>query len=97
MRFKTKNENIQWEETDYIKVHNFPSSHGTYSYITKVYRQYEKGKFGWESVEGDPIYFHNMTPEQRSLAIIMGTAQNGLNYICGYESFLKPIEDEIEF
>ena len=87
MKFKTKDEKIYWEDTGYIKVHNYPASPKTFSYITTVYRQYEKGKFGWKEVDGEPIYFYDMTSEQLSLAIIMGTAQNALQNLCKRDKF----------
>lgn len=92
MRFKTKNENIHWEDTGCIKVHNFPANNGTYSYITRTYKEWKKDSFGYKEVDGEPIYFHNMTSEQVSLAIIMGTAQNALQNICEREKFLTPVK-----
>lgn len=91
MQYKI-DENTIWEDTGLITVHNFPvSSRCTYSYITRRYREYKKGTFGWKEVEGNPIYFNDMTPEQLNFAVIMGTAQNALNTISKHEEHLIPI------
>jgi hypothetical protein len=91
MRYKTTDPNIQWESTGYIKVHNFPPSPMTFSYITRTYRQWKKGSIGWEEIEGEAIYFHDLKDEARALAIIIGNAQNVLSNTLPRESFLKPI------
>lgn len=92
MRFKVNEETI-WEDTGKIKVHNFPpSSRSTYSYITRVYKEIKKNNPGWEEVDGEPIYFHDMTVEQETLAVILGTAENTLSKICPREKFLIPIK-----
>ena len=41
-RFKTDNENIHWRDTGMIKVYNYPAQHRTFSYITRVYEEFEK-------------------------------------------------------
>lgn len=93
MQYKI-DDNTIWEDTGKIKVHNYPaSSKSTYSYITRTYREIKKDTFGWKEVDGEPIYFHDMTPEQISLAVIMGTAENALNNICKREKFLVPINN----
>lgn len=86
-------ENTIWEDTGHIKIHNYPtSSPSTYSYVTKVYREYKKGKLGYKEVDGEPIYFHNMKSEEISLAIIMANAENALNILCKFDTFLTPIK-----
>jgi hypothetical protein len=94
MRFQTKNKKIHWEDTGIIKLHNFPAGPGTFSYITRTYREYNKDEFGWREVNGEPIYFYDMTFEQQSLATIMGTAQNVLMSTCKRENFLTPLNEE---
>ena len=91
MRYKTDDENIILEDTGYIKVHNYPGSEMTYPYATRVYRQYEKDKLGYKEVDGEPIYFHDMSHEQSALARIIGNAQNALSCTLRREIFLKPI------
>jgi hypothetical protein len=73
---KTKDKKARYEDTGYIKVHNFPASPMTYSYITRTYREYVQGVFGWKEVEGEPIYFHDLSEELLTIAIILGNAQN---------------------
>lgn len=92
MKYKIDNNTI-WEDTDKIKVHNYPASKNTYSYITRVYREFKKDGFGWKEVEGEPIYFYDMTHEQLALASIMGQAENALTRICKIDSFIIPIAD----
>ena len=93
MKYKI-DENTIWEDTGKIKVHNYPaSSRSTFSYITRVYREIKKDSFGWKEVDGEPIYFHDMTSEQLALAMIMGQAENSLNNVCKREKFLIPISD----
>ena len=92
MRYKTDDENIILEDTGYIKVQNYPGSEMTYPYVTRVYRQYEKDKLGYKEVDGEPIYFHEMSNEQSALAIIIGNAQNALSNTLRRESFLKQIK-----
>lgn len=94
MRFKTKNPNIYWEDTGRMVVHNYPPDYKTYSYVTRTYRQFEKGKFGYIEVQGDPIYFHDMPYEQAGFAIIMATAQNALQSLCRREKFLKQMDEQ---
>lgn len=93
-KFKTQNPNIIWEDTGIIKIYNYPPEPRTYTYITRVYKQIEKGGFGYKEVEGEPIYLHSgMTYEQQSLAIIMGTSQNSLFSTLPREKFLTEIKD----
>lgn len=93
MRFETKDKNIHLEDTGYIKVHNYPSNGKTFSYITRTYRQYEQGVFGWKEIDGEPIYFHDLSQEQLALAIIVGNAQNVLSSKLPRESFLHPVKN----
>jgi hypothetical protein len=92
MRFETDDKKINLEDTGYIKVHNYPSNGKTFSYITRIYRQYEQGVFGWKEIDGEPIYFHDLTQEQLVLAIIVGNAQNVLSLKLPREGFLKPVK-----
>lgn len=86
-------ENTIWEDTGKIKVHNYPASSGcTYSYITRVYREIKKDSFGWKEVDGEPVYFHEMTSEQIALAVIMANAESTLDKTCMREKFLVPIK-----
>ena len=97
MKYKI-DENTIWEDTGKIRVHNFPtSSKMTYSYITRVYREFKKDVFIWKEVEGNPIYFHDMTSEQVTLAVIMAHAENALNKACKPDAYLVPIKDELIF
>ena len=64
---------MNYTKTGLILVHNYPPSLNTYSYITEIYRDGNN-----KDVKVDPIYFHDMTDEQLTLAIIIGTAQNAL-------------------
>lgn len=92
MRFETKDKNIYLEDTGLIKVHNYPARGKTFSYVTRIYIQYEKGVFGWKEVEGEPIYFHDLSSEQLALATIVGSAQKILSERLPRESFLKPVD-----
>jgi len=76
MRYKTANPDIQLEDTGQIRVYNYPAEKGTFSYLSKVYREYDRNKLGWEETEGKPIYFHDLSGEYLALAKIMGEAQN---------------------
>jgi hypothetical protein len=91
MRFK-KSKDIIWEDTGIIKVHNFPADFNSSSYITKVYREFKKGEFGWKEVDGQAFYFHEMSQEQLSLATIIGTAQNALYSLCPNKKYLNPLK-----
>ena len=87
-------ENTIWEETGRVKVHNYPASPMTYSYVTKIYNQIERNKFGCKEVEGRSLYFHEMSPDEVSFAKIMTEAENSLyNKIYKLEEFSE-IEDE---
>lgn len=92
MRFKTIDKKIHVEDTGYIKVHNYPSSGRTFSYITRIYREYKVGEFGCREIDGEPIYFNDLPQEQLALAIIIGNAQNVLSKVLIRESFLKPVK-----
>lgn len=78
MRFRTEDETIIWEDTNQIVLHNYPPSHNTFSYVTRVYREYKLNSVGYKLVESDPIYLRDMNNEKETLAIIMGTAQHAL-------------------
>jgi hypothetical protein len=95
MRYKI-DENTIWEDTGKIIIHNYPpSSNHTYSYATRVYREYKLDKIvGWKDVEGKAIYFHDMTNEQIVLAKIMAECEAALNNILVREKFLIPINDQ---
>jgi len=70
-----------WEETGRIQVFNFPAGIGTQSYVRVVYRETKRGIFGWKEVLGEAHYFDsaNMPYEIRTLAIIIGNAQNAIH------------------
>ena len=94
MKYKLNDDTI-WEDTGRIRVHNYPtSSPCIYSYITKIYKEYKKDLLGHKEVEGEPIYFHEMKPEEISLAIIMVHAENALNNICKFDGYLTPIKEK---
>jgi len=78
MRYLVDKETI-WEDTGKIIVHNFPAKKNTYSYITKIYREYKFYEVNYKEFEGEPIYFDELSEEQRTLAIIIGNAQNTLS------------------
>ena len=92
MRFKI-DKNTIWESTDKIILHNYPPSPRTFSYITRVYREYKMDSVGYKEVEGEPIYLNDMTYEQRALAIIMGTAQNVLLGLLKHSKELTEIKE----
>lgn len=61
MKFKFKNQDdVYLEDTGKITIHNYPADANTYSYITRIYRQYEKDLFGWKEIEGEPFYFNDL-------------------------------------
>lgn len=98
MKYKLSTD-IIWEDTGMIRLHNFPPSGMTYSYITKVYREYRREKLGWSEVEGEAIYLHNLSTDKNALAVILGHAQNALAQLLvgtKYEPILngKEIKDE---
>jgi hypothetical protein len=78
MRFKIKNQTGYLEDTGFVKVHNYPSSANTHSYITRTYRHYKEGLNGWVEIDGEPIYFFDLPQELLVLAVIIGNAQNVL-------------------
>jgi hypothetical protein len=82
-----KTESPTLEDTGQIKVHNYPPSSKTYSYITRIYRKYEKNVLGWKEADGPPIYFHDLPPELLALAEIVGNAQNVLTAKLPREAF----------
>jgi hypothetical protein len=93
MRFKTDDPNKIWEDINQIVLHNYPpSSNQTFSYIARLYREYTVNKWGFKIVEGDPIYLNDMTNEQRTLAVIMGTAQNALLQLLKHQKDLIETE-----
>lgn len=69
---------IMWEDTGQIIVHNYPANYKTFSYITRLYREHKKGVYTLREVQGPAIYFYDMTYEQATLAVILGHAQNAL-------------------
>lgn len=79
-------DNTVWEDTGKVVVHNYPASSRTYSYITRVYREYKRTDFGYKEVEGEPIYFHDIKKELVTFAIIIAESQSAL-------SSLLPIEN----
>jgi hypothetical protein len=91
MIFETEDKKFHYEDTGYIKVHNYPPSNKTFSYITRTYRRYEKDVFGYKEIDGDAIYFDDLNQEQLALAIIIGNAQNVLSAKMPREKFLKKI------
>jgi len=94
MRFKTGNPDIILEDTGYVTVHNYPpTSSKTMSYITRLYRVYQKDKFGWQEMNGEPIYFLDLPKEQLAMAIILGTAQNALAQVLPHSKELTLIKD----
>ena len=93
MRFKTNNKKITLEDTNYLKVRNYPPTNNTYSYITRTYREYKEGVFGWHEIDGDPIYFHDLSKEQLALAVIIGNAQNALLSTLPREKLFKKIDE----
>lgn len=72
-------ENTIWEETGRIKVFNYPPSPMTFSYVKKTYREFKRDKFGYKEVEGEPIYFHEMKPDEISFAKIISECENNLH------------------
>lgn len=93
MKYKF-DKNTIWEDTGKIVVYNYPASYTeTFSYITKVYRQFKKNNLGHTEVEGSPIYFHDMSPTQLAFARMMGECQNSLVNICKVDDFLTPIKE----
>jgi hypothetical protein len=95
MRYKI-DENTIWEDTGKIRIHNYPpSSKHTYSYVTRVYREYKSEKIvGWKKAEGEAIYFHDMTNEQIVLAKIMAECENALNNVLKHNKLFIPINDQ---
>jgi hypothetical protein len=83
------------EDTGFIKVHNYPPSPSTFSYITRTYRKYED-RFGWKEIDGDPIYFEDLSHEHLALAMIIGNAQNVLSKKLPREESLLNQEIEIK-
>lgn len=59
--------------TSRIRVCNYPPEYNTFSYI--IQEKEVNGKI----VESEPIYFYDLTSEERTLAIIIGEAQYSLN------------------
>lgn len=90
-KFKKSDTEI-WEDTGEIKVYNFPPKKGTYSYITRVYTKYVKNKAFTEAVEGEPMYFHQLSTEQEALAKTIAIARDALSLSLNYESYLDEIE-----
>ena len=78
MYYKIDEETV-WETTNDILVHNYPALSHTYTYVTRVYREYKKGKYGWKEVNGEPIYLHDIPAELAAYVTIIGEAQKVLN------------------
>lgn len=74
-----------------IKVYNYPPQPRTYSYISRVYEEFEKNNINQREVEGSPIYFHDLNSEQYALAICLGEAQNALSNSLKRDEFLTEI------
>jgi len=93
MQYKI-DDNTIWEDTGKVKIHNYPpEGNGTYSYVTRIYREYKKDYFGWKEVEGEPIYFHDMKTELIAFAKIMAESEAALDALLKREKFLIPIEN----
>lgn len=93
MTFKTNDKDIMLEDTGNIRIYNYPATKGSSSYIRRIYRKIQKDVLFYEEVEGEPIYFHDLTGELLALAIILGNAQNVLSQKLPREDFLKPIKN----
>lgn len=86
-------EDTVWESTNEINVNNYPPLPHTYTYVTRVYREYKKGIYGWRQVMGKPIYFHDLPPELATYVTIIGEAQNILNKKMPIDKCLgKPVD-----
>ena len=97
MKFFKIDDDTFWEETGRIKIYNYPASPMTYSYIVKTYREYKRKITGWKEVDGKPIYFHEMTPEEISFAKIFAECQNNLfEKLSNKETFEIITENEFE-
>lgn len=90
-RFKTDNENIHWRDTGMIKVYNYPAPPRTYSWICRVYEEFEKDNINQREVESSPIYFHDLSSEQYALAICLSEAQIALSNSLKRDEFLTEI------
>lgn len=91
-KFKTKDEKFILEDTGIVRVHNYPPAHkGTFSYIKRVYKRWEKDKIGYTEIEGDPIYFHTLKSEHLALAEVLSMANNTLSEVLPREQFLTEI------
>jgi hypothetical protein len=90
-------ESTIWEETGKITVHNYPPSPMTYSYVTKIYREIKRDKLGYKIVEGSPIYFNDMKPDEISFAKIIAECENNLfNKLWNKEKFEEINDFEYE-
>lgn len=89
------NKDTFWEETGKIIVHNYPaSSKSTYSYITRVFREFKRDVPGWREVEGKPHYFHELPLEVVSMAKIMAEAEAAINYSLEKNDVIVPMTEE---
>ena len=94
MRYKIDEETI-WEDTFTVKVHNYPPSPMTFSYVTKVYKVLKKNSFSLPmKAEGEPIYFHEMSYDKIAFAKIIAEAQCSLYGILPNDKYLKPIKND---
>lgn len=73
------NDDTVWENTNDILIHNYPPSRHTFTYVTRIYREYKKGVLGWQQVESEPIYLHDLPSELAGYVKIIAEAQNILN------------------
>jgi hypothetical protein len=80
-------EDIIYEDTGKIVIHGLDNP-----YITRVYRVFTKGEFGYETVEGEPIYFEELTSVQRILVQTMADSQEYLSNTLKREPQLKPLK-----
>lgn len=93
MSYYKIDEETVWESTDDIIVDNYPPYPLTYTYITRVYREYKKGKYGWKPVNGEPIYLHDIRDELAPYLTIIGEAQNILSKKLPIDKFLgEPVD-----
>ena len=90
-RFKTAHPDFHWEDTGRIIVYNYPKN----PYITRVYVEHQRSIINplieAKYVESKPIYFYDLTAEQKALATCIGEAQAALSKTLPREDFLKPI------
>jgi hypothetical protein len=92
MQYKI-DDNTIWEDTGRVVIHNYPpEGNGTFSYATRIYREYKKDRLGWKDIEGEPVYFHDMKTELVTFAKIMAESEAALDALLRREKFHIPIE-----